>query len=205
MTSSDGGTLLTLTRERTAKERLLDALLERSPDLACHVEEVGELAASVGARLGLTASALEELRLGAELHDVGKLAVRAEVLGKAGPLDDGEWALIRRHPVLGERILAAVPELAAAAVIAGSHHERFDGSGYPRGLRGEEIPLAARIVAVCDAFNAMTSARPYKPALPFGDAMTEIERGCGTLFDPTVVDAFRGEMVTAVGAWAAAV
>jgi len=130
-----------------------------------------------------------ELRQAAELHDVGKMAIPEQILAKAGPLDD-EWAFVRRHPLIGERIIGAAPALAQAAKLVRATHERVDGSGYPDGLAGEDIPLIARIVTTADAFDAMTSDRSYRKALAVEVATAEIERGAGTQFDPRIAEAF---------------
>jgi diguanylate cyclase (GGDEF)-like protein len=181
-------------RERTGRpashQVLLEALYERLPDLRDHVENVVASASAVGAALGLTGADLEELRLAARLHDIGKLAIPDPVLHKPGPLDVGDWAFIREHTVIGERILAAAPGLRGVAKIVRATHEQWDGGGYKDGLTGAEIPLAARIIAVCDAFSAMTSVRPYR--LPSGrdQALDELRRCAGTQFDPDVVEAF---------------
>lgn len=169
---------------------LLGVLRERQPSLHHHLREVGRLAALVGHRLGISDEQLDELRRAAELHDVGKAAVPDAILNKPSRLDEDEWAFMRRHTLIGERILAAAPALAGSAVIVRSSHERWDGGGYPDGLAGDRIPLGARIVHVCDAFDAMTSARPYAPAIVPADALSELERNAGTQFDPQVVSAF---------------
>ena len=132
---------------------------------------------------------LTELRLAAELHDVGKMAIPEQILHKPGPLDDDEWAFVRRHPLIGERIVGAAPALAQAAKLVRSTHERFDGTGYPDRLAGEQIPLGARIIAACDAFVAMTSPRPHAEQRTIPKAVAELRRCAGTQFDPTVVDA----------------
>jgi HD-GYP domain-containing protein (c-di-GMP phosphodiesterase class II) len=137
---------------------------------------------------GLGRSALEELARAAQLHDLGKIAVPDEILGKPGALDEREWEFIHQHTVVGERILRASPALREAATIVRSSHERWDGTGYPDGLAGEEIPLAARIVTACDAFEAMTTMRPYREARTVDAAVAELERCAGTQFDPAVVD-----------------
>src|SRR5436853_4327001 len=137
---------------------------------------------------------LEEVSRAAELHDVGKMAVPEEILNKPGPLDDVEFGFIRQHTIVGERILAAAPSLASVAKIVRASHERWDGSGYPDGLAGEEIPLAARIVLVCDAYHAMTSDRPYQPPVAVADALAELRRCAGTHFDPKVIDVFCEEI-----------
>jgi two-component system, cell cycle response regulator len=129
-------------------------------------------------------------RLAASLHDIGKMAIPDEILEKAGPLTDEEWKFVRRHTLVGERILLAAPALSHVAGIVRSSHERFDGSGYPDGLAGEAIPLSARIVFVCDAFDAMTSRRSYAGRLSEAEAVDELRREAGRQFDPDVVQAF---------------
>jgi two-component system cell cycle response regulator len=165
---------------------LLDALMEREPELMVHLEGVAALAVKTGRMLGLRRDELEQLSKAAQLHDLGKLAVPDEILHKKGALDEREWEFIHQHTLVGERILRASPAYQNVAVIVRSSHERWDGSGYPDGLAGEEIPLASRIVCACDAYDAMTSKRPYRPALSADEALAELERGAGTIFDPTV-------------------
>jgi diguanylate cyclase (GGDEF)-like protein len=176
---------------RLESDRMMDALLEalslREPDLPMHLDTVGSLAVDIGHALGLRPDELEELVRAAQLHDLGKLAVPDEILHKKGPLDEGEWAFVRQHPLVGERILRASPAFRNVATIVRSTHERWDGGGYPDGLEGEEIPLAARILSVCDAYTAMTSSRPYRVALSEHEALRELERFAGTQFDPNVV------------------
>src|SRR2546421_39461 len=129
-------------------------------------------------------------RQAAELHDVGKLAIPDSILNKPGPLDQEEWAFMRRHTLIGERIVASAVSLREAAPIVRATHERWDGAGYPDGVGGEQIPLAARIIAVCDAFDAMVTTRPYRIGMSPEDALAELRRCAGTQFDPAVVDAF---------------
>jgi HD-GYP domain-containing protein (c-di-GMP phosphodiesterase class II) len=128
--------------------------------------------------------------MGAWLHDIGKLAIPDRILLKPGPLLDHEWQVMRRHARIGYELVKSISFLAGAAEIVLTHHERFNGSGYPQGLRAEEIPLGARIFAVADTLDAMTSDRPYRAALPLQAARDVIERGSGTLFDPLVAAAF---------------
>lgn len=130
------------------------------------------------------------LRRGALLHDLGKIGIPDEILRKTGELDGSEWRVMKRHPAYGARILAGIPYLSGAAEIVRHHHEHFDGSGYPDGLAGEDIPLGARIFALADALDAMTSDRPYRRAMSLEDAISEIERCGGKQFDPVMVNAF---------------
>jgi HD-GYP domain-containing protein (c-di-GMP phosphodiesterase class II) len=132
----------------------------------------------------------EEAEIGGLLHDIGKLALPDRILDKPGPLDAAERAVVQEHSAIGERILRAVPGLASVADAVRASHERFDGDGYPDGLAGEDIPLGARIVAVCDAFDAMLSHRPWRPAMTTDAALAELRRGAGSQFDAAVVDAF---------------
>ncbi len=176
-------------RRGTAHELLLRTLAERDSGLRRHVEGVAELAVSVGARLGLAANELDELRLAAELHDVGKLAIPDAVLLKPAPLDEDEWQFMRQHTLIGQRILAGAAALAEIGRIVRSTHENWDGSGYPDGLAGEEIPLAARVILVCDAFSTMTTDRPYRAARTTSDAVAELRRCAGAQFEPAVVEA----------------
>jgi len=176
--------------DRQTRDVLLRALQERNPELAQRHAAVARLAQALGQRIGLSSEEQTELRQAAELHDVGKMGIPEQILHKPGPLDDDEWAFVRRHPLIGERIIGAAPALAHAAKLVRSTHERVDGSGYPDGLAGEQIPLGARIIAVCDAFTAMTSPRAYAAQLTLPQAVAELRRGAGTQFDPAVVDAF---------------
>jgi HD-GYP domain-containing protein (c-di-GMP phosphodiesterase class II) len=165
---------------------LSQAIQEREPDLLEHVKGVVELAVEVARRMGLHDGDLEEVARAAALHDVGKLAIPDEILRKPGPLTVGERALMERHPIIGERILAAAPALAGVSRIVRHSHERWDGDGYPDSLAHEAIPLAARIVAACDAFHAMTSDRSYRKALDTHAALAELLIRGGTQFDPRV-------------------
>lgn len=175
---------------REGRDILLSVLGARSPELGTHLEGVGELAAATAQALGLEPAAVERVARAAELHDVGKVGVPEAILNKPGPLDADEWAFVRRHTIIGERILSAVPALAPIGRIVRSSHERFDGAGYPDGLAGEAIPLEARVIAVCDAFDAMLTARSYKHGIEPSQALAELRRCAGTQFDPQVVEAF---------------
>lgn len=177
-----------------SRDVLLRALAERNPDLGEHLSQVAELAVAVATKLGLPAAEVEQVRHAADLHDVGKVAIPDAILDKPGPLDDEEWVFMRRHTVIGERIVAAAPALAEVAFLVRASHERHDGGGYPDGLKGDEIPLGARIVSVCDSFDAMVADRPYRAALPEDVALAELERCAGTQFDPAVVAAFRAAL-----------
>jgi two-component system cell cycle response regulator len=168
---------------------LVQVLRERAPDPDGHRHLFGRLAAALGRDLELDEDHLAELLRAADLNDVGKLAIPEAVLDKPGPLDASEWELVRRHPVIGERILDVDPALRPAARLVRASHEHWDGGGYPDGLAGSEIPLGARIIAACDAFDAMTSNRPHRPARSVPDAVAELRRNAGTQFDPAVVDA----------------
>ena len=168
---------------------LMQILSERTPDLHSHVSGVGQLVRDVGRDLGLDADQLDELLRAAELHDVGKLGIPDAILDKPGPLDDEEWRLMRQHTVIGERILNADPVMQPVARLVRASHERWDGAGYPDGVAGSAIPLGARIIAACDALNAMTSHRCYQGARPLPEALAELRRCAGTQFDPAVVAA----------------
>jgi two-component system, cell cycle response regulator len=156
------------------------------PGLLAHAKEVAELAAAVARALGLDRRGRDHVARAAELHDIGKLVIPAEILAKPGPLDPVERALVRRHTLVGEAMIALRP----VALLVRASHERWDGRGYPDGLEGEEIPLGARIVAVCDAFSAMCEPRPYGCVLSEAEALAELRRCSGTQFDPRVVEAF---------------
>ena len=173
--------------DRQSRDVLLRALQERNPELAERHAAVARLAEVIGERMDLAAEERAQLRQAAELHDVGKLAIPEEVLHKPSPLEPEEWVFVRRHPLVGERIIGAAPALAAAAKLVRSTHERLDGSGYPDGLAGDQIPLGARIIAVCDAFTAMTSPRPHAAQRTIGEAIAELRQCANTQFDPAVV------------------
>jgi diguanylate cyclase (GGDEF)-like protein/PAS domain S-box-containing protein len=175
---------------RQATNALLKALQERNPGLGAHLDDVTDLCEAVGRELGLTEEEMTPLVQAAALHDVGKVAIPDAILDKPGPLDETEWEFMRTHTLIGERILAEAPALAEAAKIVRSSHERFDGQGYPDGLAGKAIPLPARIIAVCDSFDAMTSNRAYRTAMSTEGALSELHNCSGTQFDPAVIAAF---------------
>jgi putative nucleotidyltransferase with HDIG domain len=152
---------------------------------------VSSLALAIATELGLSAPECRCVELGALLHDVGKLSIPDRVLTKPGPLNELEWAAMRRHAALGERLLAHILDQTDVLAIVRSHHERWDGAGYPDGKTGEEIPLAARIVAVADAFQAMIEPRPYRSPRTRESALEEIASQSGQQFDPACVEALR--------------
>jgi diguanylate cyclase (GGDEF)-like protein len=172
-----------------AREVLLAVLAEREPDLQRHMRDVAALARVVGRHLGLDAEDLDVVVRAAELHDIGKVAIPDAILHKSGPLGEEEWAFVRQHTVIGERIVNAAEALRPVGRVVRSSHERWDGGGYPDGLAGEDIPLGARIVLACDAWDAMTSDRSYRQAMDGGEAAAELRRHAGTQFDPRVIDA----------------
>ncbi len=165
------------------------ALDARDPYTAGHSERVSTVSLAIGRCMSLNEAELEVLRLGALLHDIGKIGIGDHVLMKPGPLTDDEYEIIKQHPVLGARILRSVPFLEPHIPIVELHHERPDGKGYPHGLRGTEIPLVASIVHVADAFDAMTSARAYRPGRAASEGLRELWRCAGTQFDAEVVHA----------------
>ncbi len=175
---------------RQTTDALLTALSEHSPGLQDHTDDVARLAAAVAASLGLPEHEQRRIELAAQLHDVGKVAIPDTILNKPGPLDEHEWRFMRRHTEIGERIVLAAPALAHTADLIRASHERHDGAGYPDALAGDAIPLGAAIIAVCDAYAAMTSARPYSNAIARGEALAELRRCAGTQFRPEIVAAF---------------
>jgi diguanylate cyclase (GGDEF)-like protein/putative nucleotidyltransferase with HDIG domain len=165
------------------------ALAERDRGTGEHAEKVVALAGAVARRLGIDGEEVERIAAAALLHDIGKVAVPDSILSKPGALNDEEWDVMHQHPIVGERILRAVPGLGPVARMVRHGHERFDGTGYPDGLRGEEIPLGSRIVLACDAYDAMTSPRPYRDAMSHDAAAAELQAGAGSQFDARIVDA----------------
>ncbi len=173
-------------------ESLIEALEAKDPNIREHLEGVRRVALRLGRRLALPEESLNELSTAAVLHDVGKVRIPDGILRKPGPLTDEEYETMKRHPALGAGIVARSEALSPALPVVRHHHERFDGGGYPDGLRGEDIPLSARIVAVADAFDSMIRDRTYDPGIPPEAAITEIEANAGTQFDPRVVAALSG-------------
>ena len=182
---------------RQSSDVLMKVLLERSSELGEHLQGVTALAERVGRRFGLDEAAMSHLVRAAGLHDVGKVAIPESILTKPGPLDDEEMTFVRRHTLIGARILLAAPSLAPEARLVRASHERWDGAGYPDGLAGEQIPLGSRIIFACDAFEAMTSRqRPYRRPVSPEVAMEELRRCAGSQFDPRVVEVL-GDVVRA--------
>ena len=173
---------------------LSDAVELQDAYTADHANEVADLAVAVGRRLGIDGPALDRLRYGALLHDVGKIGVPGELLRKPGPLSAEERERMDEHTAIGARMLERIPFLAPVAPLVRSAHERHDGGGYPDGLSGEQIPLGAMVIATCDAFHAMTSDRSYRRAMSHGDAIAELRANSGTQFDPAVVAALVAEL-----------
>jgi putative nucleotidyltransferase with HDIG domain len=176
-------------RDSAEVQALVAALEARDPSTARHSRSVVEIAERVALRLGLSEDAVAEAASVAALHDIGKLAVPDRILLKPGPLDDIERTIMRDHSAAGARILLAVQELAHLAEAVRATHERWDGRGYPDGLAGESIPLASRIVFVCDAYDAMTSPRPYRASIGHVRAEAELRRCRGSQFCPQATDA----------------
>jgi diguanylate cyclase (GGDEF)-like protein/putative nucleotidyltransferase with HDIG domain len=178
------------TSEETVHQVLLRVVGEHDGNLRDHVDDVARLAEQVARSLGLAGMELAHVRRAAALHDIGKVAIPDAILHAPRALTPDEWEYMRQHTVIGARIIAAAPELLPVAANVRSSHERYDGAGYPDGLAGDDIPLGARIIAVCDAFDAMTTDRAYRAALTREQAAAELERCAGAQFDPVVVAAF---------------
>ncbi|MCP5279713.1 MAG: HD domain-containing protein [Thiobacillus sp.] len=177
-------------------ESLAEALDAREHETGLHSRRVACHTLVLAKRFTSEADTLRQVYWGALLHDIGKIGIPDAILLKHGPLDAEEWATMRQHPDIGHRILSSAPFMSEAAEIVLCHEERFDGSGYPRGLKGEAIPLWARLFAVIDTLDAITSDRPYRRGLPFDAARTEIQRMRGRQFDPLAVEAFQAEETT---------
>jgi len=165
-------------------EVLTSALEARDPYTQAHTGRIRDLSAAIALALRVPRDVRDAVHLGSLLHDVGKIGISDAILHKPGPLNEAEWEVMRRHPEIGVRVLSGVDFLEPALEVVMHHHERWDGRGYPTGLRGEEIPLAARIIAVCDSFDAMTSDRPYRKAMVVDLALNELASVAGTQLDP---------------------
>jgi two-component system, cell cycle response regulator len=185
------------TASRQTRDVLLRTLAERNPQLGTHGREVAALAVATAATFSLAPEEIEQIRHAAGLHDVGKVALPDAILDKPSKLDENEWAFILRHTLIGERIIAAAPDLRAVATLVRSSHENYDGTGYPDRLAGPDIPLGSRIIIVCDAFDATTTDRPYHQAVEERSAIAELRRCAGSQFDPDVVERFCHVLATA--------
>jgi HD-GYP domain-containing protein (c-di-GMP phosphodiesterase class II) len=179
---------------------LASALDARDPYTAGHSARVCEYSCSIAAAMGFRSDDLDQLRIGALLHDIGKIGIDDAILRKAGRLTSEEFAIIQQHPEIGRRILEGVHGFAPYLSIVELHHENWDGTGYPHALRGEEVPLCARIVHVADAYDAMTSDRPYRPGMQCEVAMRILQENAGTQFDPLVVKVFAELLRTGISA-----
>jgi len=166
------------------------ALDMRDHETEGHTRRVTELTMQLASRIGIKTEDLIHMRRGAILHDIGKMGIPDHILHKPGPLSEEEWAIMRLHPVYARELLAPIEYLAPAMDIPGHHHERWDGSGYPLGLRATDIPLSARLFAIVDVYDALTSNRPYRPAWSQSEAITYIREQAGISFDPTLVEIF---------------
>jgi diguanylate cyclase (GGDEF)-like protein len=169
---------------------IMTTMFERSQETEEHAERIAVLAKRIGIRLDLSQKQLDELELLSMLHDIGKIAIDDRILNKPGKLDDAEWTVMKKHPEIGYRIAMTSPDLESIADFILSHHERWDGKGYPQGLQGTQIPLLSRILAVADAFDAMTQNRVYRAALSRKQALAEIMLNAGTQFDPDIARIF---------------
>ena len=197
-----------ITEKKKAQQRLEETTIEIMEALSQtveakdeytgdHLDRVQKYSLRLGKKFGLSDSRLEQLSYAAELHDIGKVKVPDRILGKEDSLNHKEWEQMKRHPEIGEKIVGTISRLERAAQIIGEHQEKYDGSGYPKGLQGEEITLEARIIAVVDAWDAMQTDRPYRDALSEEKAIQELKENAGTQFDPKVVEKFleiKGEL-----------
>ena len=183
-------------------DALVQALTERDRYTGEHSESVVALTRTVANGLGLDVETVERIGTAALLHDIGKVAIPDAILHKPAKLDAQEWALMREHPVIGERILRAIPGLSGVARIVRHEHERWDGGGYPDGLAHEAIPIGSRIILACDTYQAMTSDRPYRAQMPHDQAVDELARCAGTQFDPRVTEALIGHLAAVARAGA---
>ena len=171
-------------------EALANALEAQDEYTASHARSLTDMVLDVGTELGIEGKELKRLELAALFHDIGKIGIPSEIIRKPGPLDDDEWRIMKLHPELGAKILAPIDRLSEVVPIVRACHEHYDGSGYPDKLTGDEIPIEARIILVCDAFDAMTTDRPYRKALPVEEACRRLEESAGTQFEPAIVAAF---------------
>ncbi|RQD73511.1 MAG: diguanylate cyclase [Candidatus Syntrophonatronum acetioxidans] len=183
-----------LTESRSTKNAMLNTFLktleEKSFETKAYTRRMEEVAVQIGERIGLSPSELSRLKLVITLHDIGKINIPEEILTREGPLTEEEWEIMKKHPETGFKIARATVEFTHVAEEIMTHHEWWDGTGYPRGLKGKEIPLLARIAAIADAYEVMTHGRPYKQPLTREEALSELKKGAGTQFDPELVEVF---------------
>jgi putative two-component system response regulator len=202
---------------RRAHAKLRDASLEtifrlaraaeyKDEDTGAHIISMSRISAFLAGQLGLNSTVVERILYASPMHDIGKIGIPDRILTKKGPLDNDEWGVMRMHPVYGGQILEGsdIGFLSLGEVIALTHHEKWDGSGYPHGLAGTQIPLAGRIVAVADVFDALRSRRPYKPPLSIEQTVDIIRAGRGSHFDPQVVDVLLGNLDGVLKLWESA-
>jgi len=185
----DSTAIATGAARRAALALASAALTARNGEAAAHCDDVVHLCEAIADELGIVGAERDQLLAAAQLHDVGKLAMPQEILDKRGPLDEGEWELMRQHTVIGERILRSVPEMAEVAMLIRHAHERWDGHGYPDGYAGARIPLASRVILCADAYHAIRSDRPYQASRTAAEAVVELRANAGTQFDPRVAAA----------------
>jgi len=173
-----------------AVHALVSAVESNDPYTYGHSRKVNTYAVALAEAIGLSTDQVANVSTAALLHDIGKIGIPDRVLNKKEKLNEKDWKAIKTHPKLGATIIRNVPHLAPCVNIVLYHHERWDGSGYPEGLKGEQIPIEARIIAIAESFDAMTSSLPYRPALPLEETIKELRKGAGLQFDPKLVDAF---------------
>lgn len=188
--------------DEVAIAALMDMLDDSAPDVAAHADRTARLARLVALELGVTEDALRLVVRTARLHDIGKVAIPPWVLEKPDRLSESERAMVRRLPVIGQRILERRPALVPLGPLVRATHERWDGGGYPDGLERSKIPLPSRVTAVCDAFDAMTTARPHRPPMAIARAIDELRRCAGTHFDPDAAAALRRLLGSHIDRWA---
>ena len=167
-------------------ECITSALDARDPYTGDHSRRVSDMACFLGHKLGLSVDEVQEIHIAGHLHDMGKIGIPDRILLKEGRLDDEEWQIMKRHPEIGAQIMSRSEQFSRIAAILLHHHERWDGNGYPFGAKGEEIPLGARVIAVCDSIDAMASKRSYRNALPMEVVRSEIEKNSGIMYDPRI-------------------
>ena len=188
--------------EEVSLAALLELVEEAAPEVAAHMERTGRLARVFALEVGLSGPLLHLVVRTARVHDVGKLAIPPWVLEKPGPLTQTERALMEAHSVTGQKILERKPALLSIAALVRATHERWDGNGYPDRLKGSAIPIPSRIVAICDAFDAITNPRAYRSSVTIDSALEELRRGSGTQFDPGVVEPFCALFENRIDQWA---